>query len=182
MIRAAGIAHPDAPGPAIRLGAQSPQFAEIQQDVFDASGAQQLGHPVGHVSLGDAVQRYRHARLAEPDAPGSDVDPVIIDQRQCGLKFRTRRYGARRLMRRQQPPERLDRHVEPPAAEVAETHRFGQQPAHVQAGIWKNAVAVQPAQGRVWAEKAELAFQPIDLGKAGPDDRPRLSFDRDGRV
>ena len=40
---------------------------------IDDVAAKQPGHPVADIALGDAVDRHRHARPVESDAPGIDL-------------------------------------------------------------------------------------------------------------
>ena len=142
-----GSVRADRPRAGVRVLADAHGFAEIDEDVDDAVGAQDVGDAVGDIALGDAVERHRHARGREADTIGGDGHLAIVDQRPRGVDVGlggtcliTREL---REMPRVEPPQRLHGDVEGAVGERREARGLAEQAHHVGARIIENAIAVR---------------------------------------
>src|SRR5215813_4867309 len=75
------VANAKPPGASVRVAAERTKLAQIDNRAREAFMAQQIGDDVGHVTLGNAVERDRHAGAREGDGGGAAVDLAKVHQR-----------------------------------------------------------------------------------------------------
>ena len=176
-LRLCCVAEADAPGAAVGMAAERPDFADVEEDVTHARVLQQGGHTVGDVALGDAVERDRHARPREADFRRRDLDGPVIHQRLrlrevvCG---RPPRVGAGTgEVRGVEAPERLHGHVEGALRPLRIGARLRQQRHQFQRRRRKAALPVEAGDRALRPVEAEHVLKPVDLGDAARDQPPR---------
>jgi len=170
----------DRRAPRIASGASAvrARFAEVDHQVREARAAQQVGHPVGHEALRDAVQRDRHAGAPQPDEVGAKLDAgkPHVAQRVCN-RCRRRAGGGRagpREVRGVEPIERLHRRIEGAAARSRQVEALRQQLDQFERRVAQFAGRVQPRQRRIGTVQAEHRLEPVDLADAALHERLRL--------
>ena len=149
-------------GPSARVSPRS------SRTFGEARGAQQVGHPVGDVALGDAVQRQRHAGTPEGDPLGRRLHRAEADPAQRGGERLGRRLGRGAG---EEVPERLDARVERAAGGPPQRGADGQQLDQLGRRRVEGAIAVQADEGRVVAVQAEDPLEPGHLGEAAREHR-----------
>ena len=163
-----GVGDRDPPGRAAGAGPESPRLAEVEQDVGEARGAQQVGDTVRDVALGDAVQRQRHAGTPEGDPLGRRLHRAEADPAQRGGERLGRRLGRGAG---EEVPERLDARVERAAGGPPQRGADGQQLDQLGRRRVEGAIAVQADEDRVVAVQAEDPLEPGHLGETAREHR-----------
>ena len=167
-------------------GAPATVSPSCTSTLANPAAAQQVGHAIGDVALGDPVQRHGHARAQEADPGPIHRDRPIIDQASRRLDPVDRRAGhivrMRCEMRGVQLPERLHRDVESAATQLAEALRLGEQDAEVVGCGIEPAGPVERGDLGTRQMQAEDPLETRDLVEAAGDDATRRRFCLDGRA
>ena len=155
----------DLPAGTVAAAAERSDLADIQQHVVEAARLQKIGDAVGHIPLGDTVQRHRHARAGKVHRPLVEDHLVETDQRQP--------VGKLRRGQRIAPPagvvggvsgkQRLNRGVEQPLRFTMRSARQRQQAEKIGFRGIEATAGVQARQGTVGAIEAEERLEAGDL-------------------
>src|SRR5205807_9877571 len=92
-VRGRAMADAKPPGASVRVMAQRAEFAQIDDGALEAFVAQHVGDGVRDVTLGKAVERYRHAIARESYCSCAAVDLAEINEGACNVARTGREVG-----------------------------------------------------------------------------------------